>query len=257
MLTHEFITGRLAEVATERKIKLLYACESGSRAWGLASPDSDYDVRFIYRRPPEWYLDLRKQKDMIGPIMELNNELDLVGWDLRKFLTHVAGSNANVLEWLASPINYFPAPSFHSNVSGLADTYFQPSKVAAHYLGIARSAKLAGRSEDGQWNLKKYFYFIRPVLAAEYVIKEQSRNPITFDKLKQLITNADVTAAVKELVDYKQTVKEDHRMQLPSLIENYFDSLFEKLSTDQHTFIRKESDYSAVNSFFRATIGYS
>jgi predicted nucleotidyltransferase len=257
MLTTTFIQNRLHEVAAECGVRVRYACESGSRGWGLASTDSDYDVRFIYQHPWEWYLQLTSPKDMIGPIMELDGELDLVGWDLRKLLSHLANSNAGVIEWLHSPIQYYVEEGFLQRLRQLANTYFQPGKVAAHYLGIARSAEKAGYDEaDASWNLKKYCYFMRPVLAARYVINEEEISPVPFAELLGLIDDNSVRAAVDDLVALKQTVGEGHRMQLPSIIEKYFAELRETSTTDLENVARRVVAREEIEVFFRQTIGF-
>jgi predicted nucleotidyltransferase len=257
MLTTSFIQNRLHEVAAERGVKVRYACESGSRGWGLASTNSDYDVRFIYQHPPEWYLQLSSPKDMIGPIMEVDGELDLVGWDLRKLLSHLAGSNAGVIEWLHSPIHYYAEDEFLHRLRQLAKTYFQPAKVAAHYLGITRSAEKAGYEEaDNSWNLKKYCYFMRPVLAARFVINEQGISPVPFSELLGLIDDNSVRKAVSDLVELKQTVAEGHRMQLPPLIENYFAKLREKSTIDLESVSKRVVEREEMEAFFRQEIGY-
>ena len=74
------IINRLQELEAENNVKILYACESGSRAWGFPSATSDYDVRFIYLRPVEWYLSIEQKRDVIEYPVE--NDLDISGWDL-------------------------------------------------------------------------------------------------------------------------------------------------------------------------------
>ena len=102
----EEIQRSIDEIEQSENVTVLYACESGSRAWGFHSQDSDYDVRFIYAHPPDWYLsvDLEKKRDVIErPILD---DLDVSGWDLRKSLQLFRKSNPPLLEWLDSPIVY-------------------------------------------------------------------------------------------------------------------------------------------------------
>ena len=100
------ILKRIAEVEATENVTIFYACESGSRAWGFPSADSDYDVRFIYLRKPDWYLsiDVEDKRDVIE--RPINDELDISGWDLRKALKLLWKSNPPLLEWLVSPIVY-------------------------------------------------------------------------------------------------------------------------------------------------------
>lgn len=257
MLTKEFIKQRLAEVAAERKVTIRYANESGSRAWGMASTDSDYDVRFIYQHSKEWYLRLDRPKDMIGPIMELDGELDLVGWDLRKVLGHLAGSNAGVIEWLHSPVVYFEDTTFLHQLRGLATSYFQPNKVAAHYLGIARSAKIAGYDEAaGDWNLKKYCYYLRPVLAAEFVFSEGKNPPVLLADLLERMPQADIRQEVETLIAMKETVGESHRMVIPSALDDHFSALKATLDEKLSSGPRLTIDRAEADTLFRELIGY-
>jgi len=257
MLTKEFIRKRLAEVAAEREVTIRYANESGSRAWGMASTDSDYDVRFIYQHPKEWYLRLDRPKDMIGPIMELDGELDLVGWDLRKVLGHLAGSNAGVIEWLHSPVVYFEDTTFLYQLRGLAATYFQPNKVAAHYSGIARSAKIAGFDEAvGDWNLKKYCYYLRPVLAAEFVLAEGKNPPVLLADLLERMPQVGIRREVEALITMKETVGEGHRMVIPTVLAEHFSELKAELDEKLSTLPRITHDRTEADALFRELIGY-
>ena len=60
LLMKPIILSKLRQIGQEENVTLLHAVESGSRAWGFPSPDSDYDVRFIYYRPLSFYLSLEK-----------------------------------------------------------------------------------------------------------------------------------------------------------------------------------------------------
>ena len=257
MLTTNFITTRLAEVAAERDITVRYANESGSRAWGLASTDSDYDVRFVYQHLKEWYLRLDRPKDMIGPIMELDGELDLVGWDLRKVLSHIAGSNAGVIEWLYSPVVYHPDEEFLTKLRRLATTYFNAPKVAAHYLGIARSAELAGFDSDARdWNLKKYFYYLRPILAADFVLHENRNPPVAFAELQARISDPEIRSLLDELIAHKATVGESHRMDIPQPLVRHFSALRESTTRMLEGIPRRTVDRTEADALFRELIGY-
>ncbi|MEO0731648.1 MAG: nucleotidyltransferase domain-containing protein [Bacteroidota bacterium] len=254
MLTDKFIQDRLTSLAAERAITLRYANESGSRAWGLASTDSDYDVRFVYQHPRDWYLQLGKPKDMIGPIMELGGELDLAGWDLRKVLSHLASSNAGVIEWLYSPVQYHVEADFLAQLRELATAYFRPRKVAAHYLGIARSAQLAGFDEAANnWNLKKYFYYVRPLLAARYVMDTERWPPVAFADFKN---EPSVQETLNELSAHKQTVAESYRMVIPASLAKHFSELEGQLNERLPSLPRVEHDLMRANATFRGLIGY-
>ena len=103
-IMNHLISSRLTEIESENKIKIVYACESGSRAWGFPSANSDFDVRFIYIRPVEWYLSIDEKRDVIEH--PINEQLDINGWDLKKALQLLRKTNPPLLEWLGSPIIY-------------------------------------------------------------------------------------------------------------------------------------------------------
>lgn len=108
---HSEIMNKLESIEQEHGIKILYAVESGSRGWGFASQDSDYDVRFLYIHPTDWYLSIEERKDHIE--YPINDLLDINGWDIKKAFLLFKKSNPPLLEWLSSPIVYadrYPVP---------------------------------------------------------------------------------------------------------------------------------------------------
>src|SRR3954463_4929929 len=118
----DIIENKLLEIQSSHNVKILYACESGSRAWGFASPDSDYDVRFIYVHNKDYYFSIDEQRDVIE--LPINDVLDISGWELRKALRLFRKSNGPLYEWLQSPILYQSDPSFIAGVDELMSTYF-------------------------------------------------------------------------------------------------------------------------------------
>ena len=131
----ELVGRKLKEIEERENIRVLHAAESGSRAWGIASPDSDYDVRFVYVRPMDFYLKLQDKKDFID--WELNQVLDINGWDITKALQHFYKSNATLYEWGNSPIIYKTTPQWEK-IMKLAEEYFSGKSAMYHYYGTAR-----------------------------------------------------------------------------------------------------------------------
>src|SRR5512138_690870 len=129
------ITSRLAEIESDNNIKIVYACESGSRAWGFPSANSDYDVRFIYIRPVDWYLSIDEKRDVIE--YPINEQLDINGWDLKKALQLLRKTNPPLLEWLGSPIIYLEKYSIAEGMRQLARDYYSASNCLYHYLHMA------------------------------------------------------------------------------------------------------------------------
>ncbi len=191
------IERRLDAVEADNGVRLLMAVESGSRAWGFPSPDSDYDVRFVYVRPRDWYLSLVPGRDVIEhPIVD---EIDLNGWDVRKALGLLLKSNAVVSEWMLSPIRYREDGPFVAKLGALADALLNPRALAYHY---ARSGRIAAdRWLDGadEVPVKKYFYALRPALTIRAVrINPGVRPPMN---LQALIAVSDLPAGLVEQID--------------------------------------------------------
>src|ERR1039458_7241880 len=157
----------LRRMERTHRIRILYACESGSRAWGFPSADSDYDVRFIYVRSQDWYwaIDAEQKPDTLQEPIE--GMLDLCGWDLRKTLGLLSKSNPSLLEWLGSPIIYRRNRAAHEGFLRLRNRYFDPIACALHYWSMARS-NYESLQKDSR-TAKRYLYVLRPLLAVEWL----------------------------------------------------------------------------------------
>src|SRR5690349_15195780 len=180
------ILRRLAGAEQEHDVRILFAIESGSRAWGFPSPNSDYDVRFIYMHEPRWYqaVDLEERRDVIEyPIVD---DIDLNGWDLRKALRLFWKSNPAFVEWIQSPIVYIERGGFAEGARALLPYLYSPQSGNYHYRS---SAKTNYRHFFGAElvRLKKYFYVLRPLLAVRWIERYGTAAPIEFEKLLHLI----------------------------------------------------------------------
>lgn len=154
------IDARLAGIEAEFGVRVLYACESGSRGWGFASPDSDYDVRFIYVHPMSWYLKVSAQRDVIE--VPISDELDINGWELRKALGLLKKGNATLIEWLDSPVVYRADGDFLQAIRVAARQTHQAERSFHHYVHMARKNYREYLRGDTV-RLKKYLYVLRPL----------------------------------------------------------------------------------------------
>lgn len=180
------IMRRLAAAEEKEGVRILMAIESGSRAWGFASPNSDFDVRFIYARPQEWYLavDLEDQRDVIEyPIVD---DIDLNGWDVRKALQLFWRSNPAVIEWIQSPIQYIEKGGFKTGILALLDSVYTLEKGIYHYRSMAKT-NYRGYLMADMVPLKKYFYVLRPLLATRWIETYRTAPPIEFAALLHLL----------------------------------------------------------------------
>jgi uncharacterized protein len=191
------IERRLDAIKRDDDVRLLLAVESGSRAWGFPSPDSDYDVRFVYIRKRDWYLRLQAGRDVIEqPIVD---EIDLNGWDIRKALGLLLKSNAVISEWIESPIRYCDDHPVIEKIRMLADDVLNSRALAYHYANLGHRAAERWLEGDDPVPVKKYFYALRPALAIRHLcLDPTSRPPMN---LQALIAGCDLPAAIADDID--------------------------------------------------------
>jgi uncharacterized protein len=186
------ITNTLKDIEQSQQVKILYAIETGSRAWGFPSPHSDYDVRIIYRRAPDWYLSLTDKKDTFE-MMLADGELDFSGWDIKKCLQLMWKSNGALLEWLQSPIIYQEEQHIGALLKDYAGRCFSPITTLHHYLGMAKNsfAEVDGKQDI---KLKKLFYALRATFACKWLLEKEAIPPIVF---MEMVDTLDFDDALK------------------------------------------------------------
>lgn len=211
------IDARLAAIEVG-DVRLLMAVESGSRAWGFPSPDSDYDVRFIYARSRDWYLSLAPGRDVIEqPIVD---EIDLGGWDIRKALGLLLKSNAVVSEWMTSPIRYRADDPVMAKLATLADAIFDARASAHHYANLGSTAADRWLEGEDDVPVKRYFYALRPALAIRALRHDPSaRPPMNLQALVEVSNLPQtLTRQVDELVEAKRITNEKaNGVRMPEL----------------------------------------
>jgi len=215
----EIILQKLSEIEARENIKILHCIESGSRAWGFASPDSDYDVRFIYVRPKEYYLRLDKTRDVIE--WQLDDTLDINGWDIKKALTLLHKSNPTLFEWNSSPIVYKTTDEW-KRVSAIINRYFVAKSGLYHYLSTAKGnyrEYLRGETV----RLKKYFYVLRPLLACRWILAEGTPPPMLFRTLMDKYLDESIKPDVEKLLDLKINSPEITKGKRFDCVNEYLD----------------------------------
>lgn len=212
---NEQIQKELSRLEELHDIKILYAVESGSRAWGFASANSDWDVRYIYIHRLDWYLTIDEKRDNLEEI--LPNEIDLAGWELKKALRLFRKSNPPMLEWLRSPIVYRESFSTASKLRDLTRDYFYPKSCIHHYLHMAEH-NLGDYLQKDQVRVKKYFYVLRPLLACDWIRQTGTMAPMEFQRLlDNLEIVPEVKLAIENLLNQKlsgEELGEGPRIQL-------------------------------------------
>lgn len=243
------IQEKLKRIEQEHKIKILYACESGSRAWGFPSPDSDYDVRFIYKKSLNSYLSIGNEKDFIN--FPLGSDLDINGWDLKKTLELIYKSNSVPFEWLQSRIVYYTDRTFASELWTVCQSYFCARTNMHHYLGIAKGA-MASMDED-EIGIKKLFYVLRPLLSALWCSEKKSIAPMNILPLMELMPK-ELEQKVLSLIDLKFNTKERFVIRLDDSLKLWIDENFEKCMAESKEMEKQHFELEPLDAFFRKTI---
>ena len=215
----ELILSRLREIEEKEQVRILLAVESGSRAWGFASPDSDYDVRFLYVRPVQAYLQLCPERDVLEYPIE--GELDLNGWDLSKALKLIYKSNPILFEWLASPVVYWDSP-FRQAVQPLLKDYFSSKSAVHHYLCLAENHDQVYLQGE-QIRLKKFFYTLRAVLACRWILTRKSPPPVPFRELMAETLEPSLRPEMERLLALKCQVTESDLVPRVEVLDRYLE----------------------------------
>lgn len=247
------IKKELERLETELEIKILYAVESGSRAWGFPSTNSDWDVRFIYIHKRDWYLSIDEKKDSYVKI--LPNDIDLSGWELRKTLKLFRKSNPPFMEWLDSPIIYKESYSTISKLRKASKDYFNPKSCMYHYFSMAQS-NFREYLKGEQVRIKKYFYVLRPVLACMWIERTSLMAPMEFDVMVESeIKNREVKNEVLKLLARKKSGEElDWEPKIDAIDEfleekvNYFNAYLKNFD------FKKYPETERLNQIFRETL---
>lgn len=245
----EKIIQYLKQLESEKDIKILLACETGSRAWGFPSPDSDYDVRFIYKHQTKWYLSLNERKDTIERMFE-NNELDLSGWDLKKSLNLLRKSNPPLLERIQSPIIYISDDNFLAGMNDLAK--FNYSKIATihHYLSMAKKMYSEIKDQD-TIKLKKLFYALRTATACKWIEEKETIPPIVFQTmLEQLEFGVLLKQQIFELIELKATKNENYFHHQETEINSFIETCILQADSIANSLPSAKCNLEDLNSFF-------
>ena len=245
------IRDELAAISREEKVVILWACESGSRAWGFESRDSDYDVRFIYLRETKDYLRVSPLRDVIEK--PISNDLDISGWDLCKALGLFRKSNPPLLEWLQSSIVYAQTEGFRESLSALIPNYFSPVGCMYHYMSMANRDRRKLRGQD-QIRFKRYFYMLRSVLACMWIERGLGVPPIELQiLLDKLIPNGELRETIEQLRDRKMKGDESHSGAQIPIISEFIVQQMDRIEevTKETQFTR---EWAPLDEFFRETL---
>ncbi len=240
----------LKQIEEEKKIEILLACETGSRAWGFPSPDSDYDVRFIYRHKRDWYLRLNEKKDSIERMYD-DNEIDLSGWDLKKSLQLLSKSNAALLERIQSPTVYLSNQQFMSGIRPLAENNYSRIATMYHYLGMCKNMFEAIKDQP-EVKLKKLFYALRTAIACKWIMEKETMPPIELMAMMDgLQLESNIKHTIDDLIKLKLTQNEGYKHPAVVALNNYIEHTIIEAEIVAKTLPAAKGKMDELNQFFR------
>lgn len=254
----EIIRKKLKEIEGEFQVKILYAVESGSRAWGFPSKDSDFDVRFIYIHQPNWYLSIDSQgigskRDVIE--MPIDDLLDISGWEITKALRLFRKSNPPLLEWMKSTIIYYQKYEFIDHLRTLESEVFYPNASLHHYLNMAKN-NYREYLQGSEVRIKKYFYVLRPILACKWIEEYKTVPPIDFVELVDtLVPKGELRTDIEHLLTRKMAGDELDIEPRIQIINDFLDSEMTRLEAYIKTIsVEVEDPTKKLDELFRNTL---
>lgn len=254
---HAEIMRRLARAEEEHGVRILLAIESGSRAWGFASPNSDYDVRFIYAHAPRWYqaVDLEERRDVIE--YAIVDDIDLNGWDVRKALRLFWKSNPAFVEWIQSPIRYIERGGFGDGARTLLPQVYSVESGMYHYRSMAKT-NYRGYLRADRVPLKKYFYALRPLLSVLWLERYATPAPIEFQRLLHLIDDRPgLRADIDALLDRKRGAPEMGLGDAVPSINDFVEEQLARLEAMSPDPARQPGALPLLNTLFHAALDES
>lgn len=254
MSINERIQAELDRLEREKEIKILLAVESGSRAWGFPSPDSDYDVRFLYMHTTDWYLSVSERRDVVE--MPIDDVLDISGWDIRKAFRLLLKSNGTLYEWLSSPLVYRVNELRIAPIKTLAPKVLCVEAMFYHYYSMSKG-KMHEVSNADDAKLKTYLYALRTLLCCRWLLDDREAPPMGFSILKERYL--PLGSKIRELVDTLLaekacSIEAEKRDRIP-LLDQYLQAELVRLDGVMGKY-NLEAKFELADDAFRETLGF-
>ena len=246
----DIIVNKLKEIEFNEGIQMLFACETGSRAWGFPSPDSDYDARFIYKHDLDWYLSLKDRKDSIQ--IPIEGDLDITGWELKKCMSLMYKSNCALFERLQSRIIYMSKDGFADIMMGLASKCFS-AKAAMHHYHSMSLKYVEQCMKHNNVKLKSYFYAIRTTMAASWIRIKGSVAPIYMPDMYAVV-DAQIVTAIEELIHLKSKKNESYMHVRNNVIDEYLQDQIQTNENIKDQLSVGKRNVSLLDEFFISEI---
>lgn len=253
---HQEIMLNLINLQIKHDVRILFAIESGSRAWGFPSPDSDYDVRFVYVRPKEWYLSVEAGRDVIE--LPIEGDMDINGWDLKKALGLLMKPNPVLLEWLSSPVQYIWDESATTDLIALGKKATFGPACMHHYLNLGTRQWNVYLDGQDTVNLKKYFYVVRPAMVIRWLRMNPNKvPPMNFFDLKNGIDLPNnLSTELDILLEKKSKSKELGEAPRLAIVDQFIKDEFSWGQEAVKTLLKDKPDLMAeADDLFRKLVG--
>ena len=249
------ILSHLEDIERKYDVRVLLAVESGSRARGLFSDESDWDLRFVYVNKLDWYLNVNEERDVIEEMFDDN--IDMVGWELRKTLRLFQKSNPSLMEWLHSPVIYRADEKFLSRMRALEPKYFNPIKTMYHYesLYIKHDKRYL---QDSVNPLKRFLHYLRGILSCRWLEEHKTMPPVLFEELVQSTVEDEVIRQkINDLIALKRQTKQNDNLEVDASLVEYARHLadhFEQTISDFRPEISHTGDTADLDGLLREMV---
>ena len=249
------ILSHLEDIEHQYDVRVLLAVESGSRARGLFSDESDWDVRFVYVNKLDWYLNVNEGRDVIEEMFDDN--IDMVGWELRKTLRLFQKSNPSLMEWLHSPVIYRADEEFLSRMRAMEPVYFNPIKTMYHYesLYIKHDKRYL---QDSANPLKRFLHYLRGILSCRWLEQHKTMPPVLFSELVQsTVDDAVIRQKIGNLIALKRQSKENDNKEVDAELVDYARGLaehFEQTIPDFRPELNHAGDSSDLDGLLKEMV---
>ncbi|MGY3724659.1 hypothetical protein SAMN05421767_1133 [Granulicatella balaenopterae] len=247
----EIIKQQLKEIEIKEQVTILLAVEAGSRTWGFAADNSDYDVRFIYLRRPSDYLRLDKMRDVIE--WQLDETLDINGWDLKKFLQLAYKSNATCFEWINSPIVYQARPAEVGILQKVTNAYFDGKKSVYHYWNIAQT-NYQSSLESSEISIKKYFHILKSLLSCRYILEIECPVAVPFDDLLKFMPHEVFLEFLGMLIKNQHQTTNDYLVPRNQVIDDFIAVELVRVKAEADQLKSQTPSWQALNHAFLACL---
>lgn len=257
---NERIIEVLKRIELDYEVKILFACDAGSRALGFADQESDYDIRYIYVHKLEWYLSIDQKKDVLevpkhdALSIEVHPQLDMSGWELTKTLRLYRKSNPSLIEWFQSKEIYLQEYSTIDRMKAILGEIFSAKPFIIHHINIVKRNYDVGLGKK-QGYIKLYLYILRSILAGKWVETHFSVPPVEFQELLQILPPGPVKEASLKILSAKQANESIYKEKDLTIIDEFIIKEIERLESYTKKLVKSKTDPTDIlNQIFRDTL---